>query len=138
MDRNTVDVDALRSMLERGEPLTVLDVRHVDKWEEWSVPGSVNFDAYDALKAGDPSALKGLHLLLDLPPETTIILPGHTSKPVPFDGKPVTATLAEVNESTSLLSEDEESFVEKIRRTRCAHARELRAHRGAKPAGQDA
>lgn len=78
MKQDTVNVDALRGLLERGEPVTVLDVRHVDEWEEWSVPGSVNFDAYDALKAKDPDALKDLDLPRDKPVVTVCGL-GRTS-----------------------------------------------------------
>jgi glyoxylase-like metal-dependent hydrolase (beta-lactamase superfamily II) len=44
----------------------------------------------------------------------TLVLPGHTSAPVPFDGKPVVGTLSDVRENVSLLREDEETFVEQI------------------------
>jgi glyoxylase-like metal-dependent hydrolase (beta-lactamase superfamily II) len=40
-----------------------------------------------------------------------LVLPGHTSDPVPFDGQPVAAPLSEVRESLPLLREDEEAFV---------------------------
>ncbi len=43
-----------------------------------------------------------------------LVLPGHTSEPVPFDGKPLAAALSEVRESVPLLSEDEEAFVNKL------------------------
>jgi len=48
-----------------------------------------------------------------LPPET-VILPAHTSEPVAFDGRPISATLEEVQERTSLLRETEETFVSQI------------------------
>src|SRR2546430_2891601 len=51
---------------------------------------------------------------LALPPET-VILPAHTSEPVAFDGRPISATLEEVQERTSLLRETEETFVSQIR-----------------------
>src|SRR5205807_363481 len=51
--------------------------------------------------------------LLALPPET-VILPAHTSEPVAFDGRPISATLEEVQERTSLLRETEETFVSQI------------------------
>ncbi|HEY6407610.1 MAG TPA: MBL fold metallo-hydrolase, partial [Ktedonobacteraceae bacterium] len=38
-----------------------------------------------------------LHKLLALPSDT-LVLPGHTSMPVPFDGVPIAATLAEIDE----------------------------------------
>jgi len=44
----------------------------------------------------------------------TLVLPGHTSEPVPFDGRPVAAPLSTVRENTSLLGEEEEVFVEKL------------------------
>jgi glyoxylase-like metal-dependent hydrolase (beta-lactamase superfamily II) len=51
--------------------------------------------------------------LLTLPPET-LILPGHTNEPVPFDGEPLCATLGEVHDRVQLLREDADSFVEKL------------------------
>ncbi len=49
-------------MLERGEPIKVVDVRKAEAHAQESVPGSVNFDAYDALHAGDEQAMEGLEL----------------------------------------------------------------------------
>ena len=46
----------------------------------------------------------------------TIVLPGHTGEPVSFDGEPIAAPLSKVQENVPLLSEDEESFVEKVAR----------------------
>src|SRR5256885_14937703 len=51
-----------------------------------------------------------LQRLVALPPET-VILPAHTSEPVAFDGRPISATLRQVQERTSLLRETEEGFV---------------------------
>src|SRR3989454_3273384 len=51
-----------------------------------------------------------LQRLVALPPET-VMLPAHTSEPVAFDGRPISATLGEVQERTSLLREPEEAFV---------------------------
>lgn len=48
-----------------------------------------------------------------LPPET-LILPGHTSQPAPFDGEPITATLREVIGRVPLLGMNEDAFVEVI------------------------
>jgi glyoxylase-like metal-dependent hydrolase (beta-lactamase superfamily II) len=76
--RGTIDVGALREMLERGEPVTVLDVRPENQRTEWSIPGSVHFDAYGALKANDPSAMEGA----DLPegsPVVTVCAAGNSS-----------------------------------------------------------
>ncbi len=59
---NDIDARTLRSMLERGEPVTLVDVRKWQAYAEGSIPGSVNFDAYEALKAGDERAMEGLEL----------------------------------------------------------------------------
>ncbi len=62
MDYKTIDTKTLREMLERGEPVTVLDVRTGEERAEWSIPGSVHFDAYEALKAGDEHAMEAVKL----------------------------------------------------------------------------
>jgi glyoxylase-like metal-dependent hydrolase (beta-lactamase superfamily II) len=54
-----------------------------------------------------------LQRLLSLPAET-LILPGHTSQPVAFDGHPVAASLAEVREQIQLLRLPQERFVESL------------------------
>ncbi len=46
--RNDIDARTLRDMLGRGERVTVVDVRKQEAHSEGSIPGSVNFDAYDA------------------------------------------------------------------------------------------
>jgi rhodanese-related sulfurtransferase len=60
--RNDIDVRTLRDMLERGERVTLVDVRKWEQHEAGTIPGSVNFDAYDALKVGDERAMEGLEL----------------------------------------------------------------------------
>ena len=62
MTRTSIEMESLREMLERGEPVTVLDVRPEDQRSEWRIPGSVYFDAYGALKAKDPNAMEGADL----------------------------------------------------------------------------
>jgi glyoxylase-like metal-dependent hydrolase (beta-lactamase superfamily II)/rhodanese-related sulfurtransferase len=57
-----IDATTLRDMLERGERVAVVDVRKGEDHAEWSIPGSLNFDAYDALNAGDERAMQGLEL----------------------------------------------------------------------------
>jgi glyoxylase-like metal-dependent hydrolase (beta-lactamase superfamily II) len=54
-----------------------------------------------------------LQTLLALPPET-LILPGHTSTPVAFDGQALVATLAEVSQRVAFLTLSEAVFVEHI------------------------
>src|SRR5918997_5488970 len=60
--QRNIDARTLRDMLERGEPVTVVDVRKRKDHAEGSIPDSVNFDAYDALYAGDERAMGGLEL----------------------------------------------------------------------------
>lgn len=54
-----------------------------------------------------------LQRLLTLPP-ATLVLPGHTSAPVAFDGCPIVASLADVYAATPLLAQDEATFVRSI------------------------
>jgi len=44
----------------------------------------------------------------------TLVLPGHTSEPVAFDGEPICAPLVEVHESIRVLREAQDAFVEEI------------------------
>ena len=62
MTEGNIDVMTLRDMLERGERVTVVDVRKGEDHAEWSIPGSVHVDAYDALHAGDDGAMEELEL----------------------------------------------------------------------------
>ncbi len=78
MMQSTIDAGTLRSMLDRGEPVTVLDVRRAEDRVEWAIPGSVHVDAYDALRAGDPDALAGADLPRDVP-VVTVCNVGKTS-----------------------------------------------------------
>ena len=64
-----IDASTLRDILERGERVTLVDVRKEEAYGEGSIPGSVNFDAYDALKAGEERAIEGLEL-----PETAPVI----------------------------------------------------------------
>lgn len=54
-----------------------------------------------------------LQRLLTLAPDT-LILPGHTGKPIAFDGRPIVAPLAEVQQRIELLSVPEAAFVESL------------------------
>jgi rhodanese-related sulfurtransferase len=60
--QGNIDAMVLRDMLERGERVTVVDVRKGEDHAGWSIPGSVHVDAYDALNAGDERAMEGLQL----------------------------------------------------------------------------
>jgi glyoxylase-like metal-dependent hydrolase (beta-lactamase superfamily II)/rhodanese-related sulfurtransferase len=48
--------------------------------------------------------------ILSFPPDT-VILPAHSSAPVPFDGVPLLATLRQVRAATRILEQPEEQFV---------------------------
>jgi glyoxylase-like metal-dependent hydrolase (beta-lactamase superfamily II) len=51
-----------------------------------------------------------LHKVLSLPAET-VVLPGHSSQPIPFDGVPISTTLAQVNEQIAMLHLTRADFV---------------------------
>jgi len=68
-EQTAIDAETLRGMLERGEPVTVLDVRDDDERAEWRVPGSIHVNAYEALKHNDPEALAGV----DLPEDELVV-----------------------------------------------------------------
>src|SRR5437016_7436560 len=61
MTAPTISTAGLRELLERGAPVTVLDVRPPAERAEWWIPGSVHADAYDALRRRDPNALGDFH-----------------------------------------------------------------------------
>lgn len=60
-------VDNLRETLDRGDGVTVLDVRPAAERAEWFIPGSVHHDAYRALWKRDPEALADVALDKDAP-----------------------------------------------------------------------
>lgn len=62
-----IDRETLRSWLDEGRPVTVLDIRPAAEWSEWAIPGSLHVDAYDRLKADDPQALASVRLPDNLP-----------------------------------------------------------------------
>lgn len=64
---NAIEVEELRGRLERGENVTVLDVRAAGDRAEWFVPGSIHVDAYARLKAGDSTVLEDLALPAGIP-----------------------------------------------------------------------
>lgn len=74
----TIDVETLRTWLEEGRPVTVLDVRPMPERAEWAIPGSIHVDAYDALKANDPQALADVEFPGNLP-VVTVCAAGKTS-----------------------------------------------------------
>ena len=79
MTATSIDVASLRQILEQRDTVTVLDVRPEDQRGEWRIPGSVHLDAYDALKAKDPSAMEEAQLPTWLP-VVTVCNPGNSSR----------------------------------------------------------
>jgi glyoxylase-like metal-dependent hydrolase (beta-lactamase superfamily II)/rhodanese-related sulfurtransferase len=75
----TIDVETLRTWLEEGQPVTILDVRPTAERTEWAIPGSFHIDAYDALKAHDPAALAAVDVPSDQP-VVTVCAAGKTSQ----------------------------------------------------------
>src|SRR5438046_5266548 len=61
MTAPTISTEGLRELLERGAMVTVLDVRPAAERAEWSIPGSVHVDVYEALRRRDPNALAEFH-----------------------------------------------------------------------------
>jgi glyoxylase-like metal-dependent hydrolase (beta-lactamase superfamily II)/rhodanese-related sulfurtransferase len=66
-------------MLERHEPVTVLDIRPAVERAEWSIPGSIHRDAYRALRTGDPNALADVVLPANQP-VVAVCAVGNTSQ----------------------------------------------------------
>ena len=62
-----VDTETLREWLEAHVPVTVLDIRSDEDRAQWSIPGSLHVNAYDALRSGDPGPLAHLALERDRP-----------------------------------------------------------------------
>ena len=80
-------------------------------------PGSIgrpDLEADEQETQARASALyHSLHKLLSLPPDT-LVLPGHSSAPVPFDGIPIAATLAEIDERVEIIHATREAFLQHI------------------------
>jgi glyoxylase-like metal-dependent hydrolase (beta-lactamase superfamily II) len=56
---------------------------------------------------------QSLHKLLRLPLDT-LVLPGHTSTPIAFDGVPIVASLADIEEQVEVIHATRETFIEQI------------------------
>ena len=76
---STIDAETLRSWLEEGKPVVVLDVCSAADRATWAIPGSLHIDAYDELKAHNAHALDGVVLPSDVP-VVTVCNSGYTSQ----------------------------------------------------------
>ena len=96
------------SYLLPGEALFTGDTLFVD---------SVGRPDLEAVPGEAAKRARGLHAslrrLMSLP-EGVLVLPGHSSKPLGFDGTIWGATLHEVRSATELLGLDEEAFVDRV------------------------
>ena len=74
--------------------------------------GRPDLEATEEQARGRATALyRSLRRLLALP-KASLVLPGHTSTPVPFDGAPIASTLAEIDEQVDMLHATRETFVQ--------------------------
>jgi glyoxylase-like metal-dependent hydrolase (beta-lactamase superfamily II)/rhodanese-related sulfurtransferase len=64
-----VGVETLREWLDTHQPVTVVDVRGDEDRAQWSIPGSVHINAYDALRNGE----LGLLATIDLPKDRPVV-----------------------------------------------------------------
>ncbi len=62
-----IEAETLRDWLDAQHPVTVLDIRTDEDHAQWSIPGSMHLNAYEALRAGQPGALADAAFPLDRP-----------------------------------------------------------------------
>lgn len=74
----TVNTQELGKWLEEKRKVTVLDIRPKEQRDEWHIPGSIHLDAYEKLKANDPSILDEVFLPENVP-VVTVCAAGRTS-----------------------------------------------------------
>lgn len=60
-----IDTDTLRTWLDEGRPVTIVDVRNDEARRQWSIPGSVHVNAYEELRQGRPGTLAQVQLARD-------------------------------------------------------------------------
>jgi len=68
---NSISTAELQELLAAGQPVTVVDIR-MPPDREWSIPGSVAIDAYDAVNSGNLGRLADL----DFPPGPVVTVCG--------------------------------------------------------------
>lgn len=121
-DRDAIDVGAARLAALRTPGHTpestsyLLDERALFTGDTLSLSGVGRPDLEAGpgeVKARARALHRSLEQVLALSHET-LVLPGHTSEPVAFDGQPLTGRLARVREKVGLLGMPEHAFVETI------------------------
>lgn len=78
MKTPTISVERLQQMLEKGQPVTILDVRPQQQREEWRIAESIYQDAYQPLINGDTGALENFTADPNIP-VVTVCAAGKTS-----------------------------------------------------------
>jgi glyoxylase-like metal-dependent hydrolase (beta-lactamase superfamily II) len=71
MPTHSMSTEELQDLLTAGQPVTVVDIRTATD-REWSIPGSAQVDAYDAVKSGSLGPLANL----DFPPGLVVTVCG--------------------------------------------------------------
>ena len=62
-----IEAETLRGWLEAKRPVVVIDVRTEADREQWSIPGSIHVDVYEALKASQATALSQMRFAAGVP-----------------------------------------------------------------------
>lgn len=62
-----IDTNTLRSWLDVGKQVNILDIRPIEERTECYIPHSIYFNAYEKLRAHSPDALQGLYLDKTIP-----------------------------------------------------------------------
>jgi glyoxylase-like metal-dependent hydrolase (beta-lactamase superfamily II) len=62
-----IEAETLRDWLDAQQPVTVLDIRTDEDYAQWSIPGSMHLNAYEALRAGQPGPLADASLPVGRP-----------------------------------------------------------------------
>jgi glyoxylase-like metal-dependent hydrolase (beta-lactamase superfamily II) len=76
MTKASLSAADLRELLEQGRPVTVVDIRAADD-REWTIPGSIQVDALDAVKSGMLGPLADLSIHSE--PVVTVCSAGATA-----------------------------------------------------------
>src|SRR5688500_2230911 len=76
----TITVEALRQRLDKGEKLSILDVRDREDYEEWRIPGALHCDAYEELNEGRTDRVATFDPLPRDRPVVAVCYAGNTSR----------------------------------------------------------